>query len=149
MGSNSSLSSKSSSISSSISIETLKCDRLIDAESQVYIGIVSKKNNNPLSHQAIRIGSNGKLKRLEKFVETSTNLIYEFESDTVLTLTKIVNNNNNNNDIIINLKEPDTMINLIKPMDLIVRKISKPINWTDCSNEFDKIPKFVFPIDIK
>jgi len=122
-----------------ISQEYLKCDRLIDAENVIYIGIVSEKNKNPLSTQAIRIGQDGKLKRLEKFTETNNSIIYEFENDTILSLSK------REKDIIINLKEPETDINLIKNMDQIVREIFKPIKFGNLSIEFDKIPKFIYP----
>ena len=120
--------------------EYMKTDRLIDGENQVTIGFVHQKDpQNPLSSQAIRVGLDGKLKRLEKFIETSNSLTYEFESDTVLTLSK------RDKDIIINLKEPDTQIHLIKPMDSIVREISKPIGWGSLSQDLDKIPSFIRP----
>lgn len=120
--------------------EYMVIERLIDGENQVTIGIVHQKDaQNPLSGQAIKVGLDGKLKRLEKFIETPNSLTYEFESNTVLTLSK------RDKDIIINLKEPDTQIHLIKPMDLIVRKISKPISWRTLSEDFDKIPDFVRP----
>lgn len=121
------------------SIETLKTDRLIDAENNIYIGIVSKNQSNPYSSQAIRIGIDGKLKRLEKFIELDNNLIFEYEDNTTMTLSK------KNNDIIINVKEPDTSTNIIKPMDQITRKIYKDISWKTMSDEYDKIQNFIIP----
>jgi len=115
--------------------EYFKSERLIDAESKIYIGIVSPLSN-PLSGQAIRIGHNGKLKRLEKFIETSNSLIYEFELDTVLTLSK------RDKEIIINLKEPNKK-HLIKLMNSITRELFKPIKWNMTSFDFDKIPEFI------
>ena len=121
------------------SIETLKTDRLIDAENNIYIGIVSKKQSNPYSSQAIRIGIDGKLKRLEKFIELDNNLIFEYEDNTTMTLSK------KNNDIIINVSEPNTSTNIIKPMDQITRKIYKDISWKTMSDEYDKIQNFIIP----
>jgi len=121
------------------SFETLKTDRLIDAENNICIGIVSKKQSNPYSSQAIRIGLYGKLKRLEKFIELDNNLIFEYEDNTTMTLSK------KNNDIIINVKEPETSTNIIKPMDLIIREVFKEIGWKTMSDEYDKIPNFIIP----
>ncbi len=36
-----------------IDYETLKLDRLINADNNIYIGIISKKSTNPYSFQAI------------------------------------------------------------------------------------------------
>lgn len=119
--------------------ESLKIDRLIDGENQIYIGIVSNiPPTNPYSSQAIRIGD-GKLKRLEKFIETQNNLIFEYEDNTSMVLSK------RENDIIINIKEQDTNKTIIKPMDSIVREIFKPIQWSNLAIEYDKIPKFIGP----
>lgn len=120
--------------------ETLKKDRLIDGENGVYIGIVSKSKLNPYSSQAIRIGVDGKLKRLEKFIELDNNLIYEYEDNTTMTLSK------KNNDIVINIKEPATSTNIVKPMDNVVRGMFKEIKWNTMSDEYDKISKFIKPI---
>ena len=49
-------------------METLKCDRIIDAEEHIFIGIVSKHKNNPLSGQGIRIEFYVKIKRLKNFI---------------------------------------------------------------------------------
>lgn len=116
--------------------ETLKCDRLIDAENHIYVGIVCQNNQNSLSGQAIRIGT-GNIKRLEQFIETPTQLIYEFETNTVMTLSK------KDNEVIVNISEPDTNVHLQKPMHTMVRTFSKEINWN--STELDKIVDFIQP----
>ena len=119
------------------SSENLNFDRIIDEEYQIFIGIVSHKDPNPLSSQAIKIGLNGKIKRLEKFIETQNNLTFEFESGIVLTLTK------RNNEIIINLNDPNTETNIIKNMDKVIRLYYKSLNFGFFSFEFDKIQKFI------
>jgi hypothetical protein len=81
----------------------------------------------------------GKLYRLEKFIETPNSLIFEYESNTSMTLLK------REKDIIINIKEQDTNTNIIKPMDSIVREIFKPIKWSNLATEYDKIPEFIRP----
>jgi len=117
--------------------ETLKTDRLIDGEHQVIIGIVSKELPNPYSSQAIRIGLYGNIKRLEKFIQLPNTLIFDYEHGTNMTLSKKDNN------IIINIKEPDTSTNIIKPMDNIVREMFKPIKWRTMSEEYDIIHDFI------
>lgn len=119
--------------------EFLKFDRVIDGESQIFIGIVSKKEPNPYSTQAIRIGLNGELKRLESFEQTDNFLKFEYEGNTTLSLTK------RDKDIIINVKEPENEINIVKPMVSICREIFKPISFSDYSIEYDKIPGFIRP----
>jgi hypothetical protein len=119
--------------------EYLKFDRMIDGESQIVIGIVAKKDPNPYSSQAIRIGLDGKLKRLETFEQTENCLKFNYESDTTLSITK------RNDEIIVCVKEPDTNTNIIKPMVSICREIFKPIKFGDLSQEYDKIPDFIRP----
>ena len=120
--------------------EFLKFDRMIDGESKIVIGIVAKKKDpNPYSSQAIRIGLDGKLKRLESFEQTDNCLKFNYESDTSLSLTK------RNDEIIICVKEPDTNTNIIKPMASICREIFKPIKFGVLSQEYDKIPDFIRP----
>lgn len=120
--------------------ECLKYDRLIDGENKIYIGIVAKKPlHNLYSSQAIRIGEYGKLKRLENFIETPNSLIFKYESNTSMILSK------RENDIIINIEEMDTNLKIIKPMDSIVKQIFKPIKFGNSSIEYDKIPIFIKP----
>lgn len=120
-----------------LSREYLKFDRVIDGENQIIIGIISKKEPNPFSSQAIQIGRNGNLKRLENFIQIQNCLIFEFESNTELTLSK------RENDIIIYYKDPNTQIIITKPMDIPIRKFFKPIQFGDLSYEFDKIYNFI------
>ena len=134
----------SNNISESLKCESLKCeslkrDRIIDDETDIFIGIVNKQNTNPYSTQAIRIGLGGKLKRLESFEETDNYLKFNYESNTTMCLTK------KNNDIIINIKEPENNINIIKPMDPNCRELFKPIKFSNLSDEYDKIPEFIRP----
>lgn len=120
--------------------ESLKQERLIDEENKIYIGIVSPKpHTNPYSSQAIRIGDFGKLYRLQKFIETSNSLIFEYESNTSMTLSK------RDNEIIVNINEHETNTHIIKPMDSIPREIYKPIHFGNLANEYDKIPEFIRP----
>ena len=123
----------------SFNYETLKKDRLIDAEHIIYIGIVEKKQSNPHSSQAIRIGTYGKLRRLERFIELDKNLIFEYEGNTVMTLSK------KNDNIIINIKEPETSTNIIKPMNQDCINVFRKIGWNTMSDEYDKIPNFISP----
>lgn len=119
--------------------EFLNFDRMIDGESQIVVGIVSKKEPNPYSSQAIRIGLDGKLKRLESFEQTDNFLKFQYESNTTMILTK------RKKDIIIHIKEPENEINITKPMASICREIFKPIKFGELSIEYDKIPDFIRP----
>jgi hypothetical protein len=115
----------------------LKIERIIDSDFNIYIGIVATQPNNPLSAQAIRIGNDGKIKRLKKYIQSINSISYEFENDTILTLTK------RNGDIIINIKESDTNKYYIKMMSDIIRTTFKPIKMSNCSDEFDEIYNFI------
>lgn len=119
--------------------ESLKFDRMIDGELQIMVGIVAKKEPNPYSSQAIVIGLGGKIKRLQSFEQTDNYLKFEYEGNTIMSLTK------RNKDIIINLKVPENEINITKPMASICREIFKPIGFGDLSIEYDKIPNFIRP----
>jgi hypothetical protein len=67
-------------------------DRLIDADcagKNLSIGVNSRVNpDNMLSHQGIRFGQDGEIKRLVSFVKADNALIYNFEENTRLTLAK-------------------------------------------------------------
>jgi len=112
-------------------------ERVIDGENLIYIGVLNGKKTNMLSTQGIRFGNNGKIKRLLKFNENKDSLNYEFEEDTSLSLIK-----RNNNFIIINYKDCISEINIIKPMESIIKDFYKPINFGS-SYEFDKICDFI------
>jgi len=115
----------------------LKCERIIDSDYNIYIGIVNKQLNNPLSTQAIKIGNDGKIKRLKKYIQSANSISYEFENDTILTLTRM------NTDILINIKESDTQKYYIKSMSNIIRNKYKPIKMLNSSNELDEIYNFI------
>ncbi len=119
--------------------EYFQMDRIIDGENQIIIGVLSKNSSNPYSSQGIKFGSNGYIKRLEKFIELPNNLIFEYESGITMTLSK------KDNDIIINIKDPETSTTIIKPMDQIIREMFKPIGWRTISEEYDKIYNFIKP----
>lgn len=67
-------------------------DRLIDSNcdgKSLAIGVNGYINpNNILSHQGIRFGQDGEIKRLVSFIKADNALIYNFENNTRLTLTK-------------------------------------------------------------
>ncbi len=114
-----------------------KSERVIDGINQVHVGVIAPDDFNPYSGQGIKIGHDGIIRRLENFIETPNCLRYEFEADTVLSLSK------KDKQIIILLKEPETNIKIIKPMDMVCRQIYKPMSWGNLSTELDKIYDFV------
>lgn len=122
--------------------DSLKCKRIIDSNYNIYIGIVNKQLNNPLSTQAIKIGNDGKIKRLKKYIQSANSISYEFENDTILTLTRM------NKDILLNIKESDTQKYYIKSMSNIIRNKYKPIKMLNSSNELDEIYNFIKKIEI-
>ena len=117
--------------------EFIKLERIIDVESQTIIGLVSEKKPNPYSTQAIRIGLNGYIRRLESFEETNNYLKFNYESNITMTLTK------RNKDIIINIKDPKNKINIVKTMSAITREVFTPIKLGKLSFEYDKIDNFI------
>jgi hypothetical protein len=117
--------------------ESIILERIIDTESLIIIGLVSEKQPNPYSAQAIRIGWDGKVKRLESFEETDNYLKFEYESNTTMTLTK------RNKDIIIHIKDPKNKINIVKTMSAISREVFTPIKLGKLSFEYDKIDNFI------
>ena len=120
--------------------ECLKFDRIIDGENQIYVGVIGSPNkSNPYSSQGMRIGIDGRLHRLENFIETSNSLTYEFDSNTTLCVTK------RNGEILLNIKEPETSTHIIKPMDRINVDFFKPIKFSNLSTEIDKLNDFIKP----
>ena len=114
-------------------------DRIITAEPYpVYVGVngtVGQKEN-PYKTQVIRV-NNGPLKSLVSFTETNNSLIYDFEDNIKLQLTKRDNN------VVYHIKTNDIeYTNNIHP---IVRKHWKTISLA--SNELDKIAPFVRPLE--
>ena len=110
-------------------------DRLIDADcagNNLSIGVNSKVNpDNMLSHQGIRLGQDGEIKRLVSFVKADNALIYNFEENTRLTLTK----DNKTNKIMYAFETPGKTV--VKEMDDRVLKMYKTIGMS--SKELDKI----------
>ncbi len=110
-------------------------DRLIDpdcAGKPLSIGVNSRVNpDNMLSHQGIRLGQDGEIKRLVSFVKADNALIYNFEENTRLTLSK----NNNTNKIMYSFEMPNKTV--VKEMDDRVVAMYKTIGMS--SSELDRI----------
>lgn len=111
-------------------------DRLIDANcvdgKPLAIGVNGKVNpDNILSHQGIRLGQDGDIKRLVSFVKFNNGLVYNFEDNTNLTLTK----NEKNNKIMYSFQMPGKTV--VKEMDDYVVGTYKTIGMS--SSELDKI----------
>jgi hypothetical protein len=110
-------------------------DRLIDADcagKNLSIGINSHVNpDNMLSHQGIRLGQDGEIKRLVSFVKADNALIYNFEENTRLTLAK----DDKTSKIIYSFETPGKTV--VKEMDDRVWKMYKTIGMS--SKELDKI----------
>ena len=112
-------------------------DRIIVAEPhRIEVGVCGTvgKENNPYKSQVIRI-NNGPLKSLVNYTETHNSLIYDFEDNVKLQLTK------RENDIVYHIKTED--IEHTSNMNPLVRQIWKTISLK--SEELDKIADFVKP----
>lgn len=110
-------------------------DRLIDADcagKNLTIGVNSKVNpDNMLSHQGIRLGQDGEIKRLVSFVKADNALIYNFEENTRLTLSK----DDKSNKIIYAFETPGKTV--VKEMDNKIWSMYKTIGMS--SKELDRI----------
>jgi hypothetical protein len=110
-------------------------DRLIDADcagKNLSIGVNGHINpDNMLSHQGIRLGQDGEIKRLVSFVKADNALIYNFEENTRLTLTK----DDKTNKIMYAFETPGKTV--VKEMDSKVWSMYKTIGMS--SKELDKI----------
>jgi hypothetical protein len=111
-------------------------DRLIDANcvdgKTLAIGINGNDNpDNILSKQGIRLGQYGDIKRLVSFIKADNTLVYNFEDNTRLTLTK----NDKNNKIIYSFETPGKTV--VKEMDDLVFQMYKTIGMA--SSELDRI----------
>lgn len=111
-------------------------DRLIDANcvdgKPLTIGINGKdKPENILSNQGIRLGQDGDIKRLVSFIRADNGLVYNFEDNTRLTLTK----NDKNNKIMYAFETPGKAV--VKEMDDRIIGMYKTIGMS--SSELDKI----------
>ena len=101
----------------------------------IYVGIVSPKNDNKISGQAIRFG-NSKLYRLEFFEKSDTNLTFKFENNSELKFYKSPDST-----IIINYKCPDLNLNVSKTWVHV--DFWKNPSWGGLSEELDTIGKFI------
>lgn len=111
-------------------------DRLIDAEcidgKTLAIGINGKVNpDNILSHQGIRLGQDGDIKRLVSFIRADNGFVYNFEDNTRLTLTK----NEKTNKIMYAFEMPGKTV--VKEMDARIMGMYKTIGMS--SAELDRI----------
>ena len=119
----------------------LKFDRILDADSQVYIGI---GNIDEYPTQVIRIGDyTNKYYKLIEFREEEKKLHYKFENNISMTLEKIDDNVMMNIEIIkdnnfLKLMNYNKKI-ISKQLDTIIVKYFKPIKFNDLSNELDKM----------
>ena len=111
-------------------------DRLIDADcidgKTLAIGVNGRdKPENMLSKQGIRLGQDGDIKRLVSFVKADNALIYNFEDNTRLTMTK----NDKTNKIMYSFETPGKTV--VKEMDDRIVRMYKTIGMS--SEELDKI----------
>lgn len=110
-------------------------DRLIDADcagKNLTIGINGHTTpDNILSNQGIRLGQDGDIKRLVSFVKADNALIYNFEENTRLTLSK----DEKTNKVRYSFEMPGKTI--VKEMDEKVWSMYKTIGMS--SKELDKI----------
>lgn len=110
-------------------------DRLIDANCDGEILSVGINNNNIdnkniLSHQGIRLGQYGDIKRLVSCIKNENCIVYNFEDNTRLTLTK-----KENNKIIYSFEMPGKTV--VKEMDQRIVNMYKTIGMA--STELDKM----------
>lgn len=111
-------------------------DRLIDADcidgKTLSIGVNGNdKPENILSKQGIRLGQDGDIKRLVSFFKADNALVYNFEDNTKLTMTK----NNATNKIMYSFETPGKTV--VKEMDDKIVKLYKTISMS--SSELDRI----------
>jgi hypothetical protein len=110
-------------------------DRLIDADcagKNLTIGINGSVNpDNILSHQGIRLGQDGEIKKLVSFVKVDNALIYNFEGNTRLTISK----DDKTNKIMYSFEMPEKTV--VKEMDEKIWSMYKTIGLS--SLELDRI----------
>lgn len=110
-------------------------DRLIDADcagKNLTIGVNGHgQPDNILSNQGIRLGQDGDIKRLVSFVKADNALIYNFEENTRLTLSK----DEKTNKVRYSFETPGKTV--VKEMDEKVWSMYKTIGMS--SKELDKI----------
>lgn len=111
-------------------------DRLIDSDcidgKTLAIGVNGRdKPENMLSKQGIRLGQDGDIKRLVSFIKADNALVYNFEDNTRLTMTK----NDKTNKIMYSFETPGKTV--VKEMDDRIVRMYKTIEMS--SSELDKI----------
>ncbi len=113
-------------------------DRLIDSNcngSTLHIGISGKVNpNNIFSHQGIRLGQNGKIRKLISCVKVNNGVILEFEDNIKLIIVK-----NDKKEIIYTLSKPEVQVT--KEISQQILSIYKPIGMS--STELDSIADII------
>lgn len=113
----------------------MKFERVIDADNDIYIGIVPNSNLNSYSSQAIRIGTDGQLKRIVDYKKYEDKINIDYETGTSLTITK------KNENILLDIIDGNKHI--VKQMDPILIKHIKPIEFGNNSTEYDQIINFI------
>lgn len=119
--------------------QCLNIERIIAAECDflkpnifgdtIRVGVIGNSDpQNPLSHQAIRLGDSDAY-RLQSFTQTPDALSYKFEKDVNLTLMK------RRDSIIYNLKTPE--LDVTREINPSITKMFKTISVA--SDELDKI----------
>lgn len=114
-------------------------ERIIDADCQgkcLTIGVTSFKTMKPgkTTGQAIRWGNNteGQIKYLQSFKKQENNLIYKFEDDTYLTISKVSDNNvfyiYETPGIFIIKKINNELLNKFKTIDLDSNELDQFVN---------------------
>jgi hypothetical protein len=111
--------------------DSLKFDRILDSENEVYIGI------GKYATQVIRIGNHyNKTHKLLNFKKDESKLKYEFEDDVTLILKK------KDDTVHMNLVDMYSNKTVSKPIDPFIIKNFKTIHLKPSSNEFDEIGEF-------
>jgi hypothetical protein len=110
-------------------------DRIIDADCNGHSLVIGVNpnidHNNILSHQGIRYGKDGEIKRLTSFIRADNGLVYSFEGTQKLTLTK----DNETRKIRYSYETPENTV--VKEMDDYIVKMFKPVAFH--SKELDAI----------
>lgn len=105
-----------------------------EIEPTIRIGILSNPTQpeNPLGHQAIKIGTSEPY-RLKAFQEGTDSLTYCFEKDVKLNVVK------RKNSFVYNLETPT--VNVTAEVYPGIHKMFKPLAFGDLSTEFDKLDR--------
>jgi hypothetical protein len=117
-------------------------NRIIDDKDDIYLVTITPIDSNIYSNQAIQIGRGylSHIWRLENFTENINSLVYEFENEYKLSLTK------RGNDIILKFgyRDSSSSLQTIKKMDELTRRNFEPFeNNNNITLEFNKIYGFI------